>query len=59
MASYSGNLVGSLAIVYMLGKTGLTIQHEAAGAVAIQKTTLTFVEVVPTRFISGLADSVI
>ena len=45
IASYGGNLVGSLFIVWLLGQTGLTIQHEAAKAVAIQKTTLTFVEV--------------
>ena len=44
-ASYAGNLAGSLFIVWLLGQTGLTIQHQAAGAVAIQKTTLTFVEV--------------
>ena len=45
VASFAGNLVGSFGIVFLMGLTGLTAQRDAAAAVAVAKTSLTFTEV--------------
>ena len=45
VASFAGNFVGSMIIVGLMGLTGLTAQHNAAAAVAVQKTSITFMEV--------------
>ena len=40
----AGNLIGSFGIVFLIGLTGLTTQTNAAAAVAVAKTSMTFTQ---------------